>query len=56
MKKAESLQIFINMNECAGRRKKKLRGNRQWGSRVYVGWRTADGGYLDFFSVAGTRL
>jgi hypothetical protein len=39
----------------AGRRKKKLRGDRQWGSRVYAGWRTDDGGYLAFFSVAGAR-
>ena len=39
----------------AGRRKKKVRGDRQWGSRVYAGWRTDAGGYLAFFSVAGTR-
>ncbi len=39
----------------AGRRKKKLRGDRQWTGRVYAGRNTVDGGYLDFFSVAGTR-
>ena len=39
----------------AGRRKKKVRGDRQWGGRVYAGRRTEAGGYLAFFSVAGTR-
>ena len=39
----------------AGRRKKKVRGDRQWGGRVYVGRHTDAGGYLAFFSVAGTR-
>ena len=39
-----------------GRRKKKVRGNRQWAGRVYAGRNTAAGGYLAFFSVAGTRL
>ena len=38
-----------------GRRKKKVRGDLQWGDRVYAGRRTAAGGYLAFFSVAGTR-
>ena len=33
-----------------GRRKKKVRGDRQWDSRVYAGWRTDVGGYLAFFS------
>ena len=47
---------IIKKKEYAGRRKKKVRGDRQWVSRVYVGWRTAAGGYLAFFSVAGTRL
>ena len=36
-----------------GRRKKKVRGDRQWGGRVYAGRRTDAGGYLAFFSVAG---
>ncbi len=44
------------MEKYAGRRKKKLRGDRQWTGRVYVGQNTDAGGYLDFFSVAGTRL
>ncbi len=39
-----------------GRRKKKVRGDRQWTGRVYAGRDTAAGGYLAFFSVAGTRL
>ena len=38
-----------------GRRKKKVRGDRQWGGRVYAGRRTDAGGYLAFFSVAGAR-
>ena len=39
----------------AGRRKKKVRGDLQWGGRVYAGRHTDAGGYLAFFSVAGTR-
>ena len=39
----------------AGRRKKKVRGDRQWGSRVYAGWRTDAGGYLAFFSASFRR-
>jgi len=39
----------------AGRRKKKVRGDRQWDGRVYAGRNTVAGGYLAFFSVAGTR-
>ena len=38
-----------------GRRKKKVRRTRQWGGSVYACRRTDDGGYLAFFSVAGTR-
>ena len=43
------------MKGVVGRRKKKVRGDLQWVSRVYAGWRTDAGGYLAFFSVAGTR-
>ena len=47
--------LLIYMNSVAGRRKKKVRGDQQWVSRVHAGWRTDAGGYLAFFSVAGTR-
>ncbi len=46
---------IIKKKEYAGRRKKKVRGDRQWVSRVYVGWRTAAGGYLAFFSASFRR-
>ncbi len=47
--------LLTYKKRVAGRRKKKVRGDLQWGGRVYAGRRTAAGGYLAFFSVAGTR-
>ena len=47
--------LLIYKQAVAGRRKKKVRGDQQWGGRVYAGRRTDAGGYLAFFSVAGTR-
>ncbi len=47
--------LLTSKKAVAGRRKKKVRGDRQWGGRVYVGRHTDAGGYLAFFSVAGTR-
>ena len=48
--------LLTYKKRVAGRRKKKVRGDRQWAGRVYAGQNTAAGGYLASFSVAGTRL
>ncbi len=44
------------MEKYAGRRKKKLRGDRQWTGRVYVGQNTDAGGYLFFSQVFEENL
>ena len=50
-----SSALLTYKKAVAGRRKKKVRRTRQWGGCVYAGRRTDAGGYLAFFSVAGTR-
>ena len=53
--KKNTAALLTNKKRVAGRRKKEVRGDLQWGARVYAGRRTDAGGYLAFFSVAGTR-
>ena len=50
-----SSALLTYKKAVAGRRKKKVRGDRQWGGRGYVGRRTDAGGYLAFFSASFRR-